>query len=143
LEKMLEQIFRIRNSPRDVRGVLNAVEELCRAHGLATETALDVRLVAEEVLTNVVKYAHGGTKERLVELRLSASQESVRMEFRDEGAPFNPLDAPLPDLKRRPEERGIGGLGVHLVKSLVDDASYSREGSVNILVLIKRVGSTV
>ncbi len=139
----MEQIFRIRNRPRDVPGVLNGVEEFCRAHGLATETALDVRLVAEEVLTNVVKYAHGGVEECLLELRLSASSESVRMEFRDEGAPFNPLDAPVPDLKTPPEEREIGGFGLHLVRSLVDDASYFREGNVNILVLIKHVGSTV
>jgi hypothetical protein len=58
-------------------------------------------------------------------------------------APFNPLDTPLPDLTSPPEKRGIGGLGVHLVKSLIDDASYAREGAVNIIVLIKHVGSTV
>ena len=107
------------------------------------ETALEVRLVAEEVLTNFVKYAHSVPEESETDLRLSASPESIRLEFRDEGTPFNPLDAPLPDLKSRPAERGIGGLGVLLVKALVDDATYVREGSVNILVLIKRIGSTV
>jgi anti-sigma regulatory factor (Ser/Thr protein kinase) len=65
------------------------------------------------------------------------------LEFRDGGTPFNPLAAPLPDLTSRPEEREIGGLGVLLVKALVDDATYVREGSVNILILIKHVGSTV
>jgi anti-sigma regulatory factor (Ser/Thr protein kinase) len=65
------------------------------------------------------------------------------LEFRDEGAPFNPLDAPLPDLTHRPEERGTGGLGVLLVRALVDDATYARDGGVNTLVLTKRVGSTV
>ena len=107
------------------------------------ETALEVRLVAEEVLTNFVKYAHAATEEGETALRLSASPESIRLEFRDEGAPFNPLDAPVPDLNSRPEERGIGGLGVLLVKTLADDATYTREGSVNILVLIKQIGSTV
>jgi anti-sigma regulatory factor (Ser/Thr protein kinase) len=137
----LEQIFRIRNNLRDLPGALDGVEEFCRGRGLATETALEVRLVAEEVLTNFVKYAHAVTEERVIVLRLSVSTESVRLEFRDAGAPFNPLDAPLPDLKSRPGERGIGGLGVLLVKALVDDATYVREGSVNILVLIKHVGS--
>jgi anti-sigma regulatory factor (Ser/Thr protein kinase) len=122
---------------------LNGVEEFCRARGLAPQPALEVRLVAEEVLTNFVKYAHALTEERAVELRLSASADSVRLEFRDGGAPFNPLDTPAPDLTSPPEKRGIGGLGVHLVKSLTDHASYAREGAVNILVLIKRVGSTV
>jgi anti-sigma regulatory factor (Ser/Thr protein kinase) len=123
--------------------VLNGVEEFCRALGLATQPALEVRLVAEEVLTNLVKYGRALTEEPVLELRLSASPDSVRLEFRDAGAPFNPLDMPLPDLTSPLEKRGVGGLGVHLLKSLVDHASYAREGAVNILVLIKHVGSTV
>ena len=139
----MEQIFRVRNTYRDLPGALDGVEEFCRGRGLKMETTLELRLVAEEVLTNFIKYAHPVTQEGEIALRLSASTESVRLEFRDEGAPFNPLDAPLPDLTSRPEERGTGGLGVLLVKSLVDDATYAREGSINILVLVKHVGSTV
>ena len=139
----MEQIFQIRNNLRDLPAALDGVEEFCRGRGVPTETALEVRLVAEEVLTNFVKYAHAVTKERVIALRLSASTGSLRLEFRDGGAPFNPLDAPLPDLRSRPEERGIGGLGVLLVRALVDDATYVRQGNVNILVLIKHVGSTV
>ena len=139
----LEQVFRIHNRPRDVTIALNRVEEFCRVHGLATTTVLDVRLVTEEVLTNAVKYAYEGVGDQSVELRLSASSQSVRMEFRDEGAPFNPLDVPAPNPSNRTGEHEIGGLGIHLARSLVDDASYSREGNVNVLVLIKHVGSTV
>jgi serine/threonine-protein kinase RsbW len=128
---------------RDLPGALDGVEEFCRGRGLATESALEVRLVAEEVLTNFIKYAHAVTEESVIALRLSASTGSLRLEFRDGGTPFNPLAAALPDLASRPEEREIGGLGVLLVKALVDDATYVREGSVNVLVLIKHVGSTV
>jgi anti-sigma regulatory factor (Ser/Thr protein kinase) len=139
----LEQTFRIRTGESEMPDVLNGVEEFCCALGLATAPSLEVRLVAEEVLTNVVKYAHALTEERVVELRLSGSPESVRLEFRDEGMPFNLLDAPQPDLAGAAENRPTGGLGVHLVKALIDDASYAREGAVNVLVLIKHVGSTV
>jgi len=119
------------------------VEEFCRTQGLAKDTTLDLRLVADEVLTNIVQYARVGIEAHPVELRLSASGGLLRMEFRDEGAPFNPLDAPAPDLDTRPEARAIGGLGIHLVRSLVDEARYFRDGSVNVLVLMKHVGSTV
>jgi serine/threonine-protein kinase RsbW len=138
----LEQNFRIANRSNEVPGVLSGVEEFCRIHGFGKETAGDLRLVAEEVLTNIVKYAHDADGKHAVELRLSASPQSVRMEFRDEGTPFNPLDLPAPGLSG-PDRRGIGGLGLHLIKALVDDASYSREERVNVLVLIKRVGSAV
>ena len=143
METLLEQVFRIRNRPHELPAVLNGVQEFCQARGLAEENTLDVRLVAEEVLTNIVKYAHGENEERWVELRLVASAGSVRLEFRDEGTPFNPLDAPEPDLGIAAEDRTIGGLGVHLVRSLVDDASYSREGTVNVLVLVKHFPFTV
>jgi anti-sigma regulatory factor (Ser/Thr protein kinase) len=133
----VEQIFRIRNRPHDLPALLNGLQEFCEARGLTNASALDVRLVAEEVLTNVVKYAHKEIDTSWVELRVLASAESVRLEFRDEGAPFNPLDAPGPDLATRVEERKIGGLGVHLFKTLMDDASYAREGSLNVLVLVK------
>jgi serine/threonine-protein kinase RsbW/sigma-B regulation protein RsbU (phosphoserine phosphatase) len=136
-------IFRIGASPRDLSGALDGVEECCRASALARETALEVRLVAEEMLTNFVKYAPVANGEQVVELRLAVSADAVRLEFRDAGPPFNPLDVAPPDLNSPPEERGIGGLGVHLVKSLVDSATYSRDAGTNVLVLIKHVRSTV
>jgi anti-sigma regulatory factor (Ser/Thr protein kinase) len=140
---LLEHIVRMRNRPHDLPALLNGVQEFCEARGLAKGSALDVRLLAEEVLTNVIKYAYKEIEERWIELRLFASAESVRLEFRDEGAPFNPLDVPVPDLATRREDREIGGRGLHLVRSLVDDASYSREGSVNVLVLVKHFGFTI
>jgi serine/threonine-protein kinase RsbW len=139
----VERNFRISNRTNDLSGVLEQVEEFCRVNGVADETAADVRLVAEEVLTNIVKYAHDRDVEHAAELRLSASSQSVRMEFRDEGLPFNPLELPAPDLHAGAGQPPIGGLGVHLVRALVDDASYSREGSVNVLILIKHAESTV
>ena len=132
----MERIFRIRDGSCDIPAVLDAIEQSCRDDGLAA-LALDMRLVAEEVLTNIVKYAHGNTDEQTVELRLSASSESVRMEFRDNGAPFNPLETPAPDMNTPLPERGIGGFGVHIVKSLVDEASYARDGDTNVLILTK------
>jgi serine/threonine-protein kinase RsbW len=139
----LEQTFRIANRSNEVPDVLSGVEEFCRIHGFGKETAGDLRLVAEEVLTNIVKYAHDPGVEHAVELRLSASPQSVRMEFRDEGTPFNPLVQPAPELNVGTGTRAIGGLGLHLIRALIDDASYSREETVNVLVLIKRVGSAV
>jgi len=133
----LERIFRIRNRLDEVPGVLDAIEDSCTGAGLAKQTVLDMRLVAEEVLTNIVKYAHGSIDEHSIELRLTASSASVRMEFRDDGAPFNPLEARVPDLETRVEEREIGGLGVHLVKALVDEARYARDGDCNVLILMK------
>jgi sigma-B regulation protein RsbU (phosphoserine phosphatase) len=135
----LEQLFRIRNTPGDLPGALDGVEAFCRGRGLAMETALEVRLVAEEVLTNIVKYAHAGIVEDAITLKLCASADSVRLEFRDEGVPFNPLTSAVSGV----QDSRIGGLGLPLIQALVDDATYVREGRANTLVLIKHIGSTV
>ena len=60
------------------------------------------------------------------------------LEIRDNGRSFNPLEAPSPILDRPIEERPNGGLGIHLMRSLADEASYVRKGTMNVLVLKKR-----
>ena len=64
----------------------------------------------------------------------------VTLEFRDDGRPFDPLAAPPPDLRSPMEHRSTGGLGIHLLRSLVDAAEYVRLGSENVLTLKKRLG---
>ena len=61
------------------------------------------------------------------------------MRFRDDGVEFDPLSRADPDLDAPTEERGIGGLGIHLVKTLTDEASWRRDGDANILTVRKRV----
>jgi anti-sigma regulatory factor (Ser/Thr protein kinase) len=63
----------------------------------------------------------------------------VTVTVEDDGVPFNPLEATEPDLDRPLEERSIGGLGIHLVKNLMDDVEYRREAGRNYLVMRKRV----
>jgi anti-sigma regulatory factor (Ser/Thr protein kinase) len=120
------------------RAVLDRVEAACRAAGFTEEAVIDLRVVAEEVLTNVAKYGfEPGTKPAL-ELRLSLDDAEAVLEFRDRGKPFDPLGAPAPDLALPPDQRPPGGLGLTLVRALVDEASYERQGGANVLRLVKR-----
>jgi serine/threonine-protein kinase RsbW len=84
----------------------------------------------------VLKYASA----RTVELSLELDDREARLELRDDGQPFDPLGAPAPDLESPMEERGLGGLGIHLVKELADDIQYRREAGFNFLLLRKRLG---
>jgi anti-sigma regulatory factor (Ser/Thr protein kinase) len=99
---------------------------------------LDLRLVAEEVLTNVAKYAYAPGATPAVELVLTLNDEAAVLEFHDRGMPFDPLAQPGADLDAPLEERPIGGLGLTLVRALVEEAAYVREGQTNVLRLVKR-----
>ncbi len=74
-------------------------------------------------------------------MRCAAAGDEITVEIEDDGRAFDPFDAPPPDLTSSIEERAIGGLGVHLVRSLTDDASYERRDGRNIVTLRKRAAA--
>lgn len=101
--------------------------------GVAPEEFEKLDLVLEEILINVARYAY---TPRLGKVEVTYCQErpgKLRVEIADFGRVFNPLETDPPDLSRGLADRPIGGLGVFLVKSLVDSISYRREDNRNIL----------
>jgi anti-sigma regulatory factor (Ser/Thr protein kinase) len=99
---------------------------------------LDLRLVAEEVLTNIAKYAFAPGTTAAAEIVLSLTATETVLEFRDGGRVFDPIVQPAPDLDLPYADRSLGGLGLPLVRALVDEARYAREGPTNVLRLVKR-----
>jgi phosphoserine phosphatase RsbU/P len=128
----------IADAGKDTPSALDRIEGCCRAAGLTDQDVLEVRLVAEEVLTNIAKYAFEPEMKPAVELQLSFTDAAAVLEFRDQGKAFDPLAQPAPDLDIPWERRPLGGLGLTLVRALVDEARYVREGAANVLHLVKR-----
>jgi anti-sigma regulatory factor (Ser/Thr protein kinase) len=117
---------------------LDRLEDRCRAAGLAEPIVLDLRVVAEEVVTNVAKYGFEPGAAPAMELLLSFTEDAALLEFRDHGRAFDPLGQPPPGLDAPLADRPVGGLGLTLVRGLVDEAAYAREGTMNVLRLVKR-----
>lgn len=130
----MERTFRV--STTELAAGLDALEAALRAAHVPEETVLDLRLVAEEVLTNVAKYGHDDGAPHEVSLRLSLDADGATLEFRDDGRAFDPLSAPPP---APGADAGPGGLGIELVRALVDEAAYARRDGRNVLTLRKRV----
>ncbi len=118
--------------PAGLRAMNNAIDECLASHGVPSEGRSDVRLVLEELIANALD--HGGAIECTVDLALA--ERTITLTIIDDGAAFNPLDSPDPVLDADDPERPIGGLGLHLIKTLSLDAAYAREGPHNQLTLL-------
>ena len=97
-------------------------------------------LALEEIFMNVVMHAsHGGSMPQ-VEVSLALADDGVTMAVEDNGPAFDPLSLPAPDVAANLGARPIGGLGVFLVRRLMDAVSYQRVGACNRLSMSKRIG---
>lgn len=134
-----KSILRVPNRIEELPGVSEAVEVLGQEEDWSPNVSYAVVLALEEVATNVVRHGGGeeGTSE--IEIEVVSTDEEVRVEVRDRGKPFDPFhDAPEPDIDASIEDRKIGGLGVHFVRVLMDEASYRREDGRNHVTMVKR-----
>jgi serine/threonine-protein kinase RsbW len=109
-----------------------------RQRGLSDTVLHDLNLALEEILTNIISYGYTDGGEHEIRVRLSVQPGEVKAEVEDDGQPFNPLDVPEPDTAKALEERTIGGLGIHLVRKIVDALEYKRQGERNLLTIKKK-----
>ena len=96
-----------------------------------------IRITVDEIFSNIARYAYhprdGGAVVRI------AVGDDVIIVFEDSGAPYDPLGKADPDISLSAEEREIGGLGLFMVKKLMDSVEYRREGNRNIMTIRKRL----
>ena len=111
------------------------IARFCRDHALAEDVEFDLNLVLEELFANALR--HGGCQgmREAVRVDLRIMEDGVLIEFADRGAPFDPTGAAEPQLDAPLAERGIGGLGLHLVRQIVRDLRYERVHGWNRLTM--------
>ena len=121
----------------DVARVAARVEAFCNEKKISRRLAGKFNLALDEVLTNIVSYASASSGDRRCEI-------SIRVDYRDgdltaivsdDGQAFNPLLQPPPDVEAAVEDRPVGGLGIHLVRKLMDAVDYHRSEGRNCLAL--------
>ncbi len=125
------------DSLEQFRAFVNRKAEEC---GLGPELLLKIELVLEEILTNQVRHAYKETKGEAEVRCRTRGDGGFCLELADWGPPFNPLEQAPPDTDLPLEERGIGGLGIHLVRNMSDHLEYRREGGQNILTVCFQKG---
>lgn len=107
---------------------------------LAEKTTKQLLIAADEIFSNIASYGYpreGGTAEVTVEFNFT--QRFLSMTFLDAGVAYNPLEVAEPDVSKPLAERQIGGLGIFIVKKLMDSVEYRRENNLNILTMTKSI----
>ena len=113
--------------------------EFRQCHHLPAKVSFDVHLALEEIVTNVISYGFQDQEEHHIRLGLYLEGGELRAEVEDDGKAFNPLEVTSPDAERPLTERPAGGLGIHLVRDLIDEITYQRQQGRNVLVMRKKV----
>jgi anti-sigma regulatory factor (Ser/Thr protein kinase) len=126
----------IRSDSSAMREVDAFVTGFVREHGMAPDEASRILILLEELITNLVKYGYPDRAEcGRAEIVLALDGGRLDIEFIDDGCAFDPLAGPPPDLEAPLETRTPGGLGLHILRSLTDEARYERRNGNNVIRL--------
>ena len=128
--------------PNDVQAVpelAEFVDHVCEALGFDMGVSMQLNLAIEEAVVNVMNYAYPAGTKGSVNIEARASDEWVKFVISDSGAPFDPTAKAEVDTTLSAEERGIGGLGIHLIRQIMDSINYERVGNLNVLTLLKKL----
>lgn len=127
------------NTLEDSKRVVHRLENFMVEHSISFSIINKVLMCVDEIVTNIVTHAYKDKLEHTVYLESRVENGQISLEFRDDGNAFDPTQQTGPNTELSVEERDIGGLGLHLVKSLMDKMEYEREGDYNVLKIIKKI----
>jgi len=115
-----------------VSNFINSEIKIC---GYTPDVKNEIGIAVEEIFVNIANYAYSGDGGK-VDVSVSIKDKTI-IKFEDSGLPYNPLEQPDPVLDKPIADREIGGLGIYMVKKLMDSVEYSREDGKNILIMSK------
>jgi anti-sigma regulatory factor (Ser/Thr protein kinase) len=134
--------LRLANDLAGLAQLAERVEGFGTAQNLPASVVNALNVVLDEAVSNAINHGYDAGVRGEIAVRLRRAPDGVLLEVEDDGRPFDPLQVPPPDLTLSLERRPIGGLGIHLIRNLMDEVSYARVGGRNVLKMVKYLGRT-
>lgn len=131
--------MQLKNDLSEIESINRHIEEFGETNQLPPDVIFNLNLSLEEIFVNIVSYGYEDENEHFVKISMSLVDNELVVKVEDDGREFNPLELPEPDLEQKLEERPIGGLGIHLVRNLMDELDYKRTHNKNILTMKKKI----
>ena len=130
----------IKNDINELKNVDSYIKGLSEELHLAPSIVHNIRLAVEETVVNIIDYAYPSGSEGLINMKAMYNENNLKLVFTDTGAAFDPTEVANADTTLSIEDRPIGGLGIFLVRELMDSINYERSEGRNILTMIKKLG---
>lgn len=129
----------ITNAASELERVSALADDFATANRLSSDVIADLHVALDEVLTNIINYGYTDNRAHEISIQLSIEDGVLVGKIEDDGRPFDPLKLPEPDVKAPLRERCVGGVGIHLVRKLMNAVSYRRVADRNRLEFKKHL----
>ena len=133
--------FELKSDLSELDRLCQNLETFGQKFGLSKKLIFEINLALDELFTNIISYGFQDDKEHVVRITLTPENDRLCLCIEDDGKPFNPIEFESPDVSCSVEKCKIGGLGIHIMKKLMDEICYERCVDKNVLNLKKKISS--
>ena len=134
-----EYSFELKSSLSELDNLCLKLETFGAKMGLSKKLIFEINLALDELFTNIISYGFNDEEEHKIKVTITPQKEEICLCIEDDGVPFNPIDFEIPDVACSVDDCKIGGLGIHIMRKLMDDICYERCGDKNVLTLKKNL----
>lgn len=125
------------NNAEEAPRMARRIEKFMQERNVDESYINKILLCVDELITNIIAHAYTDEEEHAVSLECTLAPTFIQLELRDDGVPFDPTKQTRAQVDGDLDTREVGGLGIHLVTSLMDKVEYEREGVFNVLKATK------
>ena len=129
--------IRIDNNLSEITRVADMVDDFAARHQFPEQVLFALNVALDEIINNIISYGYEDAGPHEIAVRVALRPGNVEAVVEDDGKPFDPLAAPAPDLTSA--QREPGGVGLHFVRNLMDEVTYTRRDGINHLRMMKRL----
>lgn len=129
----------LKNDTSDLGRLNEVFNAFAAEHAVPTKARQQCLMAFDDLVTNIVHYAYDDEDEHQIDVTVELRAEALHIRIRDDGRPFDPFSQEDADTTLDLDERDIGGLGIHLVRSFMDASEYQREDGHNVVRLTKNL----
>lgn len=135
----MEKSIILTNDISEINKLSEFVEEIGNELSLAPDVVFNLNLVLEEAVVNIINYAYPKEEHQSIYLSATQHEDSIILVLTDTGVEFDPTMAPEADITLSAEERPIGGLGIFLIRQIMNEVRYDRIDGKNVLTMEKKL----